>query len=119
MGIIVMSLAYKYPRQALFAFIFYVPFGGTITYYIGNSPILQLAKDSFYIPALIALWQNCRKQRLPLIIPEGIKTPLYILLGSCIVTLLFINGGQQFNPPPVALLKTAPKKFPLVWEFWA
>ncbi|RAM50155.1 MAG: hypothetical protein C6Y22_18040 [Hapalosiphonaceae cyanobacterium JJU2] len=113
MGIIVMSLAYKYPRQALFAFIFYVPFGGTITYYIGNSPILQLAKDSFYIPALIALWQNCRKQRLPLIIPAEIQTPLYILLGSCIITLLFINGGQQFNPPPVALFKTPPKEFPI------
>ncbi|BAZ67471.1 hypothetical protein NIES4106_22260 [Fischerella sp. NIES-4106] len=113
MGIIVMSLAYKYPRQALFAFIFYVPFGGTITYYIGNSPILQLAKDSFYVPALIALWQNCRKQRLPVIIPEGIKTPLYILLGSCIITLLFVNAGQQFNPPPVALFKTPPKEFPI------
>ncbi|MCP6761150.1 MAG: hormogonium polysaccharide biosynthesis protein HpsL [Fischerella sp. CENA71] len=113
MGIIVMSLAYKYPRQALFAFIFYIPFGGTITYYIGNSPILQLAKDSFYVPALIALWQNCRQQRLPLIIPVGIKTPLYILLGSCIVTLLFVNGGQQFNPPPVALFKTPPKEFPI------
>ncbi len=48
-----------------------------------------------------------------MIIPEGIKTPLYILLGSCIITLLFVNAGQQFNPPPVALFKTPPKEFPI------
>ncbi len=113
LGIIVLSLSYKYPRQALYAFIFYVPFGGTITYYIGNSPILQLAKDSFYVPAVIGLWQTCRKQGLPFIIPQGIKTPLYILLGLCMLTLLFVNGGQQFNPPPGELFEAAPKEFPI------
>ena len=66
LGILIISLSYKYPRQALFAFIIYVPFGGTITYYIGNSPILQLAKDAFYVPVLIALWQSCRQRGLPL-----------------------------------------------------
>ncbi len=113
LGIIIMSLAYKYPRPAIIAFMIYVPFGGTITYYIGNSPILQLAKDSFYVPALISIWQSCRKQGLSLIIPKQIKTPLYILLGSCILTLLFVNGSQQFNPPPPALFKEAPKEFPI------
>jgi hypothetical protein len=113
LGIIVIALSSKYPRQALFAFIIYVPFGGTITYYIGNSPILQLAKDSFYVPALIGIWQECKKQRLPLLIPQGIKIPLFILLGSCILTLLFVNGAQQFNPPEVGLLKTPPKEIPL------
>ncbi|MBD2204438.1 hypothetical protein H6G33_06530 [Calothrix sp. FACHB-1219] len=113
LAIIIFSLAYKYPRQALFAFIIYVPFGGTITYYIGNSPILQLAKDAFYIPALIGIWQTCRKQGLPFIIPKTIKIPLFILLGFCLLTLLFINGGQQFNPPPVGLLEKPPKEIPL------
>ncbi|MBF2005806.1 MAG: hypothetical protein IGS49_10165 [Chlorogloeopsis fritschii C42_A2020_084] len=113
MGIIVMSFSYKYPRQALFAFIIYVPIGGTITYYIGNSPILQLAKDSFYIPALISIWQTCRKKGQPLLIPQDIKTPLYILLGLCMLTLLFVNGSQQFNPPPAGLFKNAPKEFPI------
>ena len=64
LGIIIISLSYKYPRQALYTFIIYVPIGGTITYYLGNSPILQLAKDAFYVPALIGLWQTCRKQEI-------------------------------------------------------
>ncbi|MBH8551190.1 hypothetical protein I8751_02085 [Nostocaceae cyanobacterium CENA357] len=113
LSIFVFSLSYKYPRQALFAFLIYVPFGGTITYYIGNSPILQLTKDAFYIPALIAIWQSCRKQGIPLIIPKAIKTPLFILLGLCLLTLLFINGGQQLNPPPVGLLEKAPNEIPI------
>lgn len=113
LGIIIMSLSYKYSRQALYAFIIYVPIGGTITYYLGNSPILQLAKDAFYVPALIGLWQTCRKQGLPLIIPQGIKIPLYIVLGCSLLTLLFVNGGQQFNPPSVGLLEKAPPEMPL------
>lgn len=113
LGIFVMAFSYKYPRPALYAFLIYVPFGGTITYYIGNSPILQLAKDSFYLPALIAIWQSCRKQGLPLIMPKTIITPLFILLGLCTLTLIFINGGQQFNPPSVGLLQKAPNESPI------
>ncbi len=113
LGVIIIALSYKYPRQAIFAFIIYVPFGGTITYYIGNSPILQLAKDAFFLPALIGLWQNVKKQRLPLLIPQGLKPSLYILLGCCILTLLFVNGAQQFNPPPAIPFKPAPKEFPI------
>ncbi|MBE9052883.1 hypothetical protein IQ243_21150 [Nostocales cyanobacterium LEGE 11386] len=113
LGILIMSFSYKYPRQALYAFLIYVPFGGTITYYVGNSPVLQLAKDSFYIPALIAFWQTCNKQGLPLILPKAIKTPLFILLGLCLLTLLFINGGQQLNPPTVGLLQTPPNEMPI------
>ncbi|HYW20233.1 MAG TPA: hormogonium polysaccharide biosynthesis protein HpsL [Nodularia sp. (in: cyanobacteria)] len=113
LAILVISFSYKYPRPAFFAFLIYMPFAGTITHYIGNSPILQLAKDSFYIPALIAFWQTCRQQGLPLILPKEIKTPLFILLGFCLLTLIFINGGQQFNPPPFGLLETATKENPI------
>ncbi|MBD2343222.1 hormogonium polysaccharide biosynthesis protein HpsL [Anabaena subtropica] len=113
LGIIVMSLSYKYPRMGLIAFLIYVPFGGTITYYIGNSPILQLAKDAFYFPALIAIWQACRRQKLPLIIPPAIRTPLFILLGLCLLTLLFVNGGQQFNPPDLGPFKEPSNEIPL------
>ncbi|QIR35685.1 hypothetical protein HCG51_02235 [Tolypothrix sp. PCC 7910] len=113
LAIIILALSYKYPRQALFAFMIYVPFGGTITYYLGNSPVLQLAKDAFYVPALIGLWQSCRKQGLPFIIPQAIKTPMLILLGFCLLTLVFVNGGQQFNPPSVGPLQKAPEEFPI------
>jgi hypothetical protein len=110
---IIISFAYKYPRFALYSFLIYLPFGGTITYYIGNSPILQLAKDAFYIPALIATWQTCRQQRLPMLLPQGIKIPLFIMLGLSILTLLFSNGMQQLNPAPAELFKTAPQELPI------
>ncbi|MEM9923732.1 MAG: hormogonium polysaccharide biosynthesis protein HpsL [Cyanobacteria bacterium P01_D01_bin.50] len=113
MGVIVMALSYKYPRQALFGFVFYVPFAGTVTYMLGGNAILQLAKDGFYVPAALALWQKCTQQNLPFIIPKGIKTPLFILLTLCICTLLFVNGVQQFNPPPPPLFKTPPKSMPI------
>ncbi|MFK0735456.1 MAG: hormogonium polysaccharide biosynthesis protein HpsL [Gloeotrichia echinulata GP01] len=113
LAILMFSLSYKYPRQAMFAFIIYVPFGGTITYYIGNSPVLQLAKDAFYIPALIGLWQTCRRQGIPLIPVKSIKTPLFILLGLCLLTLVFINGGQQLNPPSQGLMEAAAKEIPI------
>ena len=113
MAVIVLALSYKYPRPALYAFMIYVPFGGTIIYLLGNSPVLQLAKDGFYIPAVIAIWQNSRKQRMPFLIPEGIKTPLFILLGLCLLTLLCVNGLQQISPPPVKPFETPPKEIPL------
>ncbi len=113
LAVIILSLSYKYPRPAFLAFIIYVPLGGTITYYIGNSPILQLAKDAFYVPVLIGIWQNCRGQGLPLIPNKSIKTPLFILLGLCLLTLIFINGGQQLNPPSSGLLTNAPKDIPI------
>ncbi len=113
MAVIVMALSYKYPRQALFGFIFYVPFAGTVTYLLGGNTILQLAKDGFYVPAVIALWQKCRQQNLAFIIPKSIKTPLLILLTLCICTLLFVNAVQQFNPPPVPLFKKPPKEIPI------
>ncbi|WP_413174666.1 hormogonium polysaccharide biosynthesis protein HpsL [Anabaena azotica] len=98
LGIIVITLCYKYPQPALFAFVIYVPFAGTIIYILGNSPILQLAKDAFYVPAAIALWQTCKKQKQPFIIPQSIKTPFLILFSCCMLTLVMINGGQQLNP---------------------
>ncbi|MEA5514526.1 hormogonium polysaccharide biosynthesis protein HpsL [Nodularia sp. UHCC 0506] len=113
LAILIFSFSYKYPRLALFAFLIYMPFAGTIIYYIGNSPVLQLAKDAFYFPALIAFWQTCRKQRLPLILPKAIKTPLLILFICCLLTLIFINGGQQFNPPTVGLLQKPPNEMPI------
>jgi len=113
LGIIVISLCYKYPRMGLIAFLIYVPFGGTITYYIGNSPVLQLAKDAFYFPALIAIWQACRRQKLSLIHPPAIRTPFFILLGVCLLTLLFVNGAQQFSPPDLGPFKQAPNEVPI------
>ena len=113
MAVIVLTLSYKYPFPALYAFMIYVPFGGTIVYLLGNSPVLQLAKDGFYLPAVIAIWQNTRKQRMPFLIPQGIKTPLFILLGLCLLTLLCVNGLQQISPPPPKAFAPPTKEMPL------
>jgi hypothetical protein len=99
-GIAVLALCYKYPRQGLWAFMIYMPFSGTITYWIGGgSPIFQLAKDGFFIPAAIALGVICNKKKLPLTIPKQWMPSFSILLGISLLTLLFVNGSLQLNPP--------------------
>ena len=96
-GILYISLSFKYPRYALWAFLIYLPFGGTITYIIGNSPLLQLAKDGFYIPALFGIIQYCRQERLPVIVSKPLLTPICILFGYCCIVLFFANGMQQLT----------------------
>lgn len=98
-GLLYTALSFKYPRHALWAFLIYLPFGGTITYAIGNSPLLQLAKDGFYIPALFGVIQYCRRERLPVFTPKPLVPPLAILLALCLLTLVFVNGAQQFAVP--------------------
>lgn len=99
LGVICLVLSYKFPRAALYGFILYMPFSGTVTYTISSSgsPVLQLAKDAFYIPACIAVFMLCIKQRQPLVIPKSIHVPLAIVLTFCSVTLLFVNGLQQLT----------------------
>jgi hypothetical protein len=98
-GILYTSLSFKYPRQAMYAFLIYMPLGGTITYTLGNSPLLQLAKDGFYIPALFGVIQYCRRERLPIFVSRPLVGPLITLLVFCLLTLIFVNGSQQFASP--------------------
>ena len=63
-GITSIILSYQYPRAALWFFLIYMPLSGTVTYSIGGgNAIFQLAKDAFYFPALIALFQECKRQK--------------------------------------------------------
>lgn len=94
-AILSLAISFKYPRQAIFGFIAYIPFSGTVTYALGGSSILQLAKDAIYIPALIGIARSAIKHRQPLIIPPAIRVPLAVLLTICSLTLLFVNGSQQ------------------------
>lgn len=96
-GLLYTSLSFKYPRHALWAFLIYLPFGGTITYAIGNSPLLQLAKDGFYIPALFGVIQYCRREQLPIFIAKPLAVPLGILLLLSTCTLVFVNGADQLS----------------------
>ncbi|UNU24847.1 hormogonium polysaccharide biosynthesis protein HpsL [Microcoleus vaginatus] len=95
----ILLLSYKYPRQALWTFLIYLPFSGTITYAIGGgNAAFQVAKDAFYIPALIALIQSCKKKQLPVFIPKEMVSTFSILLMMAMLTLIFVNGEMQLNP---------------------
>ena len=92
-------VSYCYPRQALWFFLIYMPFSGTITYTLGGGNILfQLSKDVFYIPALLALIQECRRKRKPIIVSKEIFLTLSILFIICLTTLFLVNGAQELLP---------------------
>lgn len=93
-----LALSYKYPYKALWVFLIYMPFSGTVTYALGGNALLQLAKDGFYIPAAIAIFQECQRKKQPFIVPKALQIPLAILLALCLLTLLVVNGAQQLKP---------------------
>ncbi|MBE9129983.1 MULTISPECIES: hypothetical protein [unclassified Coleofasciculus] len=101
------AISYQYPRTGLWAFLVYLPFGGSVTYAIGDGhPLFHLIKDAFYLPALIALIQSkpCFEsffQTTKPLIPA-----LLGLLTLCLMALLFINLPQQLEaqPPDLPLL---------------
>lgn len=87
-------LSYKYPRPALWAFLIYMPFSGTIVYALGGNALLQLAKDGFYIPALLGLVGECKRKRQPILVPKALMPTFSISLGLSIMTLIFVNLVQ-------------------------
>jgi cell division protein FtsW (lipid II flippase) len=44
--------------------------------------------------------QYCRRKKLPLLIPKQLIMPMGIMLTCCLLTLLFVNGYQQFVTKP-------------------
>ena len=98
-GITALVLSFKYPRQALWAFLFYMPISGTVVYGIaGGNALFQLAKDAFFIPAAITIYQEFKRKKQAFLIPKEIKIPFFILLGLALLTLLVVNGAMQFGP---------------------
>ena len=98
-GIPSLVLSYSYPRQALWFFLIYMPFSGTVTYSIGGgSSVFQLAKDVFYIPALLGLVLECSRKRKPIFIPKKLMPSFWIILAVSLIVLLVVNGYQQFLP---------------------
>ncbi|MEL7313673.1 MAG: hormogonium polysaccharide biosynthesis protein HpsL [Cyanobacteria bacterium J06559_3] len=97
-AIAALLLSFKFPRYALYGFIFYLPFSGTVTYGVGGgSAILQLAKDAIFFPALIGVILFCRKFKQPLILPQAIKIPLLMFVTFLAAVLLLVNGSQQLS----------------------
>lgn len=96
-GVACLALSARFPRYAIYGFIFYLPFSGTVTYALGGSAILQLAKDAIFFPALIAVVLFCTKYKQPLIIPAALKIPLIIYGTFLAAVFLFVNGSQQLS----------------------
>lgn len=96
-GLACLLLSFKFPRYAIYGFIFYLPLSGTVTYALGGSAILQLAKDAFFFPALLAVFLFCTKYKQPLIIPPSMKIPLTIYGTYLAAVMLFVNGSQQLS----------------------
>jgi hypothetical protein len=118
-ALLCLVMSFRYQRLALYAFIIYIPFSGTVTYALGGNPVLQIAKDIFYIPALIGVYQFCRRNRLPIILPKAIKPPLIFALIVVIITALVTNVPAQFlgtidNTLPAGV----DDKLPVVMAIW-
>lgn len=99
LGAIAVFMSFQYPRSALWAFLIYMPFSGTVIYWLaGGSLVLQLAKDVFYIPALIALIIDCRRRNKPIFVEKQLMLTLSLLFAICLITLLLVNGSYQLFP---------------------
>ncbi|MGL5873483.1 MAG: hormogonium polysaccharide biosynthesis protein HpsL [Xenococcaceae cyanobacterium] len=102
-------LSYCYPRGALWFFLIYMPFSGTVTYSVGGgNALFQLSKDIFYIPAVIALARECQRRRKPILLPKKLLPTLAIILTCCLLTLFLVNGIQQFFLPTCDSISATP-----------
>ncbi|MBW4519163.1 MAG: hormogonium polysaccharide biosynthesis protein HpsL [Scytolyngbya sp. HA4215-MV1] len=109
-GILCLAFSFKYPRKALWAFLIYMPFSGTVVYGLaGGNALMQLAKDIFYIPAAIGIFMECRRTGKPFILPKEIVPWFTILMVICMLVLLSVNGAQAFAPASTALKPPAPE----------
>ncbi|MGK7885265.1 MAG: hypothetical protein AB4057_11650 [Crocosphaera sp.] len=106
-------LCYLFPRWGLLAFLVYLPLGGTITYAVaevfqafgrgvifrGSYSLFHLAKDAFYLPALISIlisykvWQKKTLKFKPLMIV------IACFAFSCLLTFFFVNLPMDFTNP--------------------
>ncbi|MGD1899617.1 MAG: hormogonium polysaccharide biosynthesis protein HpsL [Phormidesmis sp.] len=109
-AVMCLVLSFKYQRLALYAFLIYIPFAGTVTYSLGGNSILQIAKDIFYIPALVGVYQFCRKNKLPIILPKAIKPPLIFLIIVGSLTTLVVNLPDQIGQ--------VEGRWPLIMAIW-
>jgi hypothetical protein len=99
LAVTIMLFSYQYPRTALWAFLIYMPFAGTVTYWIASGSVLfQVAKDAFYFPALLALIVDCRRKGKPIFVEKKLLPSLAFLVVVAVITLLVVNGGQQVLP---------------------
>lgn len=95
----ILILSFFYPRSALWVFLVYLPFNGTITYWLpGENPIVQVSKDIFYFPALLGLVVECVRAKKPILVPRKLIPTLTILLFYCLLVLFVVNLSRESLP---------------------
>lgn len=100
LGLPVMFFSYQYPRLSLWIFLIYMPFSGTVVYWVvGGNAIFQLAKDAFYLPAALALAVECYRNKKTFFYPKDLASTLGLLLFFAVMTLMIVNGTMQFLWP--------------------
>ncbi len=96
----IILLCYCYPRTALWVFLIYMPFSGTVTYWIGGGgAVFQLAKDAFYFPALLGLIQECKRKGKAIVVSKPLLFSFLFLVTASLLTLFIVNGSKQFFLP--------------------
>ena len=109
--VIFSAIVYRFPRRSLWLFLIYLPLTGTIAYSFGSVysavggkvvfsslyPIVHLAKDIFYFPALVAIllssyWLKKFRKKAKVVLICSL-----ILLGTCLLTLFIVNLPQQLS----------------------
>lgn len=97
-GLFSTILSWTYPRQALWFFFIYMPFAGTVTYWVaGGNSLFQLAKDAFYVPALISVVLGLKKSGETFLKPKSILPALWLLAFFCVLSILFVSVPRQFT----------------------
>ncbi len=92
-------LSYNYPLQALWLFLIYMPFSGTVTYWVGGgNALFQISKDALYFPALLGLIAVCKRKRQPILVAKKLLPTLALLLFFALLTLFLVNGLGQSLP---------------------
>jgi hypothetical protein len=98
-GILSIALSYRYPRSALWFFFFYMPFGGTVVYWLaGGNAVMQLVKDAFFYPALTAIALAYRQKNEPFMAPRDVLPGFWMILGVSILALLLVSLPKEFLP---------------------
>ncbi len=102
--------SYSFPRWGLLAFLIYLPLGGTITYavagafqafgrgiiYTGSYSLFHLAKNVFYLPALLGICVSYRIWTKKALKFKPLLITLAFFALTCFLTFFLVNFPQDF-----------------------
>lgn len=98
LGMPILLLCYSYPSLGLWLFLIYLPFSGTVTYWIGGgNAVFSLAKDAFYFPALFGMVREYKQKKERIPVPKNLTLTFSLSFVLALMTLLLVNGSLQLT----------------------